>query len=174
MNSQYPSKHDTLNQCWLNVGPASKMMAQQSTTIGSTSHVCLDGWQTKFTYIVSLIIRFGCKLVRFVERRTTLGGESIKTHRQDSYDFILYSIYPIYLICVFSSFHPQVLSCVLQFFESAIFRADSQLTLTSPGCQFRSDQHSSWLNALLSLAPVAPRSRGVWYDSNIRYLEKAQ
>ena len=46
-----PRKHETLKQCWLNVGPASLTLAQHSTYIGSTSRVfwlpwLLVGWQT--------------------------------------------------------------------------------------------------------------------------------
>ena len=39
--SALPNKHETLNQCWLNVGPASKTMGQHSANIGS--RVCWAG-----------------------------------------------------------------------------------------------------------------------------------
>ena len=35
-----PSKHETLNQCWFNVGPPSTTSAQHWTNIGLMSHVC--------------------------------------------------------------------------------------------------------------------------------------
>ena len=34
------SKPETLNQCWFNVGPASKTVGQHQTNIGSTSNAC--------------------------------------------------------------------------------------------------------------------------------------
>ena len=38
----YPSKHDTLSQCRLNVGPTSETAGQHSIGIGLTSLVCWD------------------------------------------------------------------------------------------------------------------------------------
>ena len=35
-----PSRHNTLNQCWFNVGPPSTMLDQRKSTIESTSCVC--------------------------------------------------------------------------------------------------------------------------------------
>ena len=35
-----PSKHETLAQCWVNVGPASKTMGQHHPTLGTTSSLC--------------------------------------------------------------------------------------------------------------------------------------
>ena len=37
------SKHETLNQCWADVGPASQMLGQHQPSIGSMSGVCRDG-----------------------------------------------------------------------------------------------------------------------------------
>ena len=48
-----PSKHETLNQCWFNVGPPSTTLGQQQTNIGSASGVC---WATPIM-IVWLITR---------------------------------------------------------------------------------------------------------------------
>ena len=39
----YHSKHKMLNQCWFNFGPSPETLAQQWTTIDSTSCVGLDG-----------------------------------------------------------------------------------------------------------------------------------
>ena len=38
-DGKHPSKHETLNQCWRNVGPASKTVAQHHANTGSTSRV---------------------------------------------------------------------------------------------------------------------------------------
>ena len=38
-----PSKHEILNQCWADVGPASKTLGQYQPSIGSMSGVCRDG-----------------------------------------------------------------------------------------------------------------------------------
>ena len=38
-----PSKHDTLNQCWFNVGPASATLAQHYSSIGSMCRVFWAG-----------------------------------------------------------------------------------------------------------------------------------
>ena len=35
-----PIRHNTLNQCWFNVGPPSTMLNQRLSTIESTSCVC--------------------------------------------------------------------------------------------------------------------------------------
>ena len=35
-------KHETLNQCWADVGPASQTLGQQQPSIGSMSCVCRD------------------------------------------------------------------------------------------------------------------------------------
>ena len=37
-----PSKHDTLKQCWLNVGPSSAMVGQHQASIVSMCRVCWD------------------------------------------------------------------------------------------------------------------------------------
>ena len=54
-----PSKHAALNQCWFDAGPASQMVEQHRTSIGSTS--CLLGLLTKrinsAKYIVSTVHR---------------------------------------------------------------------------------------------------------------------
>ena len=39
-STAYPSKHDTLTQCWLNVRPPSPTLAQHSPRIGSMYCVC--------------------------------------------------------------------------------------------------------------------------------------
>ena len=39
-----PSKHETLNQCWADVVPASQTLGQQQPSIGSMSRVCRDGF----------------------------------------------------------------------------------------------------------------------------------
>ena len=38
-----PSKHETLNQCWADVGPAAQTLGQHQPSIGSMSCVCRDG-----------------------------------------------------------------------------------------------------------------------------------
>ena len=38
--SLYPSKHETLTQCWFNVGPPSARLSQHWTNIGSMYRVC--------------------------------------------------------------------------------------------------------------------------------------
>ena len=38
-----PSKHETLNQCWADVGPAAQTLGQNQPSIGSMSRVCRDG-----------------------------------------------------------------------------------------------------------------------------------
>ena len=38
-----PSKHETLNQCWADVGPASQTLGQQQPSIGSMPRVRRDG-----------------------------------------------------------------------------------------------------------------------------------
>ena len=40
-----PSKHEALNQCWFNVGPASQTVGQQWPSIGSIYCVCWECWQ---------------------------------------------------------------------------------------------------------------------------------
>ena len=37
-----PSKHETFNQCWADVGPAAQMLGQHQPSIGSMSRVCRD------------------------------------------------------------------------------------------------------------------------------------
>ena len=37
-----PGKHEPLNQCWADVGPASQMLGQHQPSIGSMSRVCRD------------------------------------------------------------------------------------------------------------------------------------
>ena len=43
----YPSKHETLTQCWYNVDPPSATLAQHCTNIGFMSRVC---WYVTSTY----------------------------------------------------------------------------------------------------------------------------
>ena len=38
-----PSKHEILNQCWADVGPAAQTLGQHQPSIGSMSRVCRDG-----------------------------------------------------------------------------------------------------------------------------------
>ena len=38
-----PSKHEILNQCWADVGPAAQMLGQHQPSIGSMSRACRDG-----------------------------------------------------------------------------------------------------------------------------------
>ena len=41
----FHSKHETLNQCWYNVGPTSATLAQHYINIGSASRVCcINHW----------------------------------------------------------------------------------------------------------------------------------
>ena len=42
------SKHETLNQCWFNVVPASQTVAQPWTSFGSMSRVCSDSTPVKW------------------------------------------------------------------------------------------------------------------------------
>ena len=39
---RYPSKHETLTRCWVNVEPALKTMGQHLPNTVSTSRVCWD------------------------------------------------------------------------------------------------------------------------------------
>ena len=39
---RYPSKHETLTQCWVNVDLSSSTLAQHQPSIGPTSRVCWD------------------------------------------------------------------------------------------------------------------------------------
>ena len=41
-SNREPSKQETLNQCWFNVGPESETMGQHYISIGSTSRVCWE------------------------------------------------------------------------------------------------------------------------------------
>ena len=43
MRRALPSKHETLNQCWFDVGPSSPTLGQHQINIGSTSRVCWMG-----------------------------------------------------------------------------------------------------------------------------------
>ena len=48
---RHPSKHDTLNHCWFDVGPASATLGQHQTNIGSTYRVHWDvdwRWRSDF------------------------------------------------------------------------------------------------------------------------------
>ena len=38
----YPSKHETLTQCWVDVGPSSTTLDHHQLNIGSTSRICWD------------------------------------------------------------------------------------------------------------------------------------
>ena len=49
-SQQTPSKHETLNQYWFHVGPASQTVAQHETSIGSTFRVC---WVTLNVHFLS-------------------------------------------------------------------------------------------------------------------------
>ena len=52
------SKHDTLNQCWFNVGPSATTLVQHKTSFGSMSRVSWDmSSPTEEPYATSLIIR---------------------------------------------------------------------------------------------------------------------
>ena len=44
------SKPEALNQCWLDVGPASQMVSQHWISIGSTPHVCWGCWPATLSF----------------------------------------------------------------------------------------------------------------------------
>ena len=56
---RYPSKHETFNQCWLSVGPASKTMGQHLANIDSTSRVA--GLSERLTKLYLINETFSCK-----------------------------------------------------------------------------------------------------------------
>ena len=45
-----PSKHEALNQCWFDAGPAWQTVGQHWNSIGSTSSVCWECWQTTLCF----------------------------------------------------------------------------------------------------------------------------
>ena len=44
-----PSKHETLNQCWVDVGPSPTTLGQRQPSIGSTYRVCWVSFKFCFT-----------------------------------------------------------------------------------------------------------------------------
>ena len=44
------SKHEILNQCWADVGPAAQTLGQHQPSIGSMSRVCRDGFSQAVTH----------------------------------------------------------------------------------------------------------------------------
>ena len=53
-----PSKHEALNQCWFDVGPASPTVKQNWTSIGSTSRVCWECWQDTLCFAHRWVWRY--------------------------------------------------------------------------------------------------------------------
>ena len=49
-----PGKHETLAQCWVNVGPSSSTLAQHYPKIGPMSRVCWGGGNTYGDAVVTV------------------------------------------------------------------------------------------------------------------------
>ena len=45
-----PSKHEIVNQCWADVGPAAQTLGQHQPSIGLMSRVCRDGLSQAVTH----------------------------------------------------------------------------------------------------------------------------
>ena len=53
-----PRKHNVLNQCWFDAGPASQTVGQNWTSIGSTSRVCWECWQATLCFAHRRVWRY--------------------------------------------------------------------------------------------------------------------
>ena len=67
-----PSKHEALNQCCFYAGPASQMVGQNWTSIGSTSCVCWECWQTTFVFCTSPGVQILKSVAQLIEPKDDL------------------------------------------------------------------------------------------------------
>ena len=67
-----PSKHEALNQCCFYAGPASQMVGQNGTSIGSMSCVCWECWQTTFVFCTSPGVQIIKSVAQLIEPKDDL------------------------------------------------------------------------------------------------------